>query len=246
MAKHINGVSRILGIIEPLVQVPDDQQTVMVWAKAFSIESGQVLKVAQVVATRLGCMQRELNAVSRSLAAKGLSEHLYSKALSDIESAISPMLLSTSWHNIKQYFPEANLVALRFCSEILPDEEAEISPDDLATICARVSELRELVTGAKLSDRVRDLILHQLDLIEQALAEYPIAGVKALREAFHRGVGEIVEANDALKTERDAPTVSKLGELWKTFFEILDKALKAEQAVQLGQKIYEAIVAILP
>jgi hypothetical protein len=246
MPKNINSASRLLAIVEPLVHLPDDQQTVNVWAKAFSIEPGQVLKLARPVAVRLECMQRELDIVAQQMKGAGYSEQLYSKALSDFESAISPMLLSTNWHNIKQHFPEANLVALRFCSEIIPDEEAEIASEDLGEIEARVAELRELLATSELSARLRTLIIHHLELIEQALAEYPIAGVKALREAVHKGVGEIVEVGDTLKGGRDAREVSKLGDLWRKVVEATDMGLKAEQAARLGQRILDAIGGFIP
>ena len=180
------------------------------------------------------------------MAKAGFSEGLYANALNAFESAFSPMLLPHTWNSARQHLTAENLLALSFCSEILPDEESEITQSELDEIRGLVSELNQLLADSTLPGRLRALLAHHVELMLQALAEYPIAGAKALREAARTGLGELIEAKDIVVEHQASKEVSKLGEAWKKFNNAADLALKADKLLQLGHKAWEVLSSVWP
>ena len=169
------------------------------------------------------------------------SPSLYENAISAFEEAASPMLLPHTWSNVGQHLTPQNLLSLEFCSEILPDEEAVISSEELTEILALVSEIRDAAQSDSIPVSLRALLLHHVELIKRAVAAYPITGVKALREAAQTGFGELVESKDAVTQHRNTAEVSKLAKVWKKVGEVADDALKVDKLVQVGHKAWDAI-----
>jgi hypothetical protein len=216
-----------------------------VWAKLFEIDEQNSNKKAAVVAVRLGAMYRELERVEEQMQKANFSDSLYASSISKVEHALSTMLLPVTWNQARQYLTPEIFVALSFCGEILPDEETRIGFEELSEIRAQVDDLRTSLADSQLPPRLHALIEHHIDLILTALAEYPITGAKALREAARTALGEIVEVKEAVAENRKALEISKLGELWKKVNQTADIALKAEKLAQLGQKAWAVLESVL-
>jgi hypothetical protein len=241
MPKNVNSASRLVALLKSIPAHKDNTQTLEVWAKLFSIVEANPNKKAALVAEHLNAMYREVELVRDQMQKANYSEELYASAVSQVEHALSAMLLPGTWNQARQYLTAETFVALSFCGEILPDEEVPIAPDVLASIAALVQELEDSLAGSELPPRLRRLIEHHIVLIRQALAEYPIAGAKVLREAARTALGEIVEVRDTVESNRDTRQVGKLGAVWKKINEAADVALKGEKLVQLGQKAWELL-----
>lgn len=154
------------------------------------------------------------------------------------------MLLPHTWNNVRQYLTPQNLLALEFCSEILPDEEFLISSEELEEILDLVAALREAAQSENIPPGLQALLLHHVELIERAIAAYPITGVKALREAAQTGLGELVESKDAVAEYSNSEEVSKLAKAWKKVGEVADCALKVDKLAQVGHKAWNLIETI--
>ena len=154
------------------------------------------------------------------------------------------MMLPHTWNNIRQYITPQNLLSLAFCSEILPDEESVISPDELAEILDLVADLRGAAQSENIPPGLQALLLHHVELIERAVATYPITGVKALREAAHTGLGELLESKEAIAEHRGSEEVSKLAKAWKKVNEAADSALKVDKLIQVSHKAWNLIEKI--
>lgn len=238
MPQNLNSATRLYRLLEQAGNHGDGVQVMETWAKILGITEPKPNKRALVVAERLAAMLRELEQVQMQMRQANFSESLYANAIANIEHALSSMLLGGSWNQVKQYLQRETFVALAFCTEIIPDEETDISPEALAEISALVADLRASTLDAAISPRLRELIEHHISLIERAISEYPIAGAKALREAARTGLGELIEVRDVITEEKEAPSVGKLGAAWKRVNETADIALKAEKLSQLGQKAW--------
>lgn len=151
------------------------------------------------------------------------------------------MLLASTWNNVRQHLTPQNLLSLEFCSEILPDEEAVISSEELAEILGLVADLRDAAQSDNIPTSLRALLLHHVELIQRAVAAYPIAGVKALREAAQTGLGELVESKEAVAEHSNTEAVSKLSETWKKVSDVADGALKVDKLIQVGHKAWNLI-----
>ena len=238
MPKKINAASRLQAILQTGLTYPENAQTLEVWATLFSISESSPNRKSLAVAEQLKCMHRELVCAMDQMREGQYREDLYSGAFAQIEESFSAMYLPGTWNQVKQYLPPQTMTALDFCSELLPDEESAISEEDLGDIKKRVDELREFLDQANLPKRLKILIAHHIGLINRALAEYPILGAKALREAAREGLGELIEVRDTVQANHDAPEIDKLGQVWKKVNEAADAALKMDKLAQVGQKAW--------
>ena len=241
MTKNLNSATRLYRILKKAGTFPDNLQAVDVCAQLLQVQSDHPIRKAVAVGDLLRAMHHELEIAAARLVTASFSKSLYEAPFSRIENAISPLLLPHTWNQVKQYLTPEVLTALAFCTEILPDEESQISTEDLAVIRKKLDELREAASAPDTAPRLRVLIQHHVSLIEGALAEYLIVGAKALREAGRTALGEMIEVRDEIAPEKGSPAVTKLESTWKSVNNAADLALKGEKLVQLGQKAWDAL-----
>lgn len=241
MPKHINSASRLHSLFIQLQRHADQTQVLSGWVQTFAISESTPKRQSIEVARRLENVDRELSLVRIGMSQATYSPSLYEGALSAFDEAASPMLLPHTWNNVRQYLMPQNLLSLEFCSEILPDEESEISTEELSEILQLVSDLRESAQSENIPTSLQALLLHHVDLIERALAAYPITGIKSLREAAQSGLGELVESKDLVAEHSNTAEVNKLAKVWKKIGQVADGALKADKLIQVGHKAWDLI-----
>jgi hypothetical protein len=244
MPKHNNPASRLHGVFSQLQGYSDQTQVLSGWVQTFAISESTPKRQAIEVARRLETVNRELDLVRNGMSQATYSPPLYEGALSAFEEAASPMLLPHAWNSVRQYLTPQNLLALEFCSEILPHEELLISSEELTEILGLVTDLREAAQSENIPTSLRALLFHHVELIERAVTAYPITGVKALREAAQTGLGELVESKDAVAEYSNSAEVSKLAKAWKKVGEVADGALKVDKLIQVGHKAWSLIETI--
>jgi len=137
------------------------------------------------------------------------------------------------------------MTALAFCAHLLPNEEDEISSDELKKVREALSDLKATLSDATIPDRLRRLIENHINLIEKALQEYPLRGAIALREAGRTALGEVIEAKDEIAAAKNHPSTTKLQKTWDIVNKATDMALKVEQVAQLGQRAWDTISNML-
>jgi hypothetical protein len=246
MPHQRNSALRLHAFISALPHHADNTQVLSAWAKALAVETTDGNRQARLVTEQLSLLANEIDFVRHGMTQADFSQHLYASALSAMEAALSPMQLPGTWNSVRQYFKPEHLLALQFCSEILPDEEDEISQEDLSTIQALVAELEELANrSSDIPIRLRQLLLNQTANIRGALAGYRIAGAKALRDAVRSSYGELVEAKDVITAHKDSPEVSKLAEVWRKVNTVADTALKVDGFAQLGHRVWLFIESVI-
>ena len=136
----------------------------------------------------------------------------------------------------------ASPIAESFDFSVATSEEELIKQDDLNELYARISELEEFLKNSELPSRLQTLIERHINLIRQALAEYPIAGAKALIEARRSAVGELLELKGQFKdVPKNSAEINKLSELWDNFNTDADTALKVYGLIEIGQKVIELL-----
>ena len=193
------------------------------------------------VARFLENVNREVNLVRSGMAMCQLPLSHFESALSAFEDATSPIMLPHSWSSIQQYLTPHNLSLLGICVDMLPEEKSVISLEEIEEILRLVKELREAAQSENIPVSLKTLMLHHVELIEKAIAAYPITGVKALREVVYIGLGELFDSKDEIKKCTEAEEVSKLVKVWKRISDVTDAALKVDKLIQVGQKVGDVI-----
>ncbi|MDO9352821.1 MAG: hypothetical protein Q7T55_03960 [Solirubrobacteraceae bacterium] len=250
MPKHVNSASRLISVISTAAR-SNAQHAYQAWAEALGVPQDQNHFTALGVFERLLWVQSEIDAVRAGMKIRNYSESLYEPAISRVQKALQPLQLGVAWQgNGASQITGEVLNALGFCAEILPDEEAELSQDDLASIRALITEIEALLETSTLPQVLRILLGHHLDLIHTALARYPVNGISALRDAAWTATGEMLylKKHKLADGEEDfsaRPEVQKLESMWDTVNTTVDGAAKVASVYELGSTLYKAAQALL-
>lgn len=236
MTNHINSIFRIHRLLTNIPPSAQNTQVLEVWAKVFEVNESETNKKASAVSERLGWVLREIESAKMELQNTGHPIKLYEDVLNDLELAFSPMQLPSTWNYVQQYIGEKNMHTLAIYSQVIPDEETLINTEELNELYARISELESFLVNSELPNRLLGLIQRHINLIKQALAEYPIAGAKALVEARRAAYGELFEYPEVLY-DTSSETI-KLTEIWSDLNKIADGAIKAEGIYQLAKNAW--------
>jgi hypothetical protein len=246
MPQHRNSASRLHTLLRQLPNHTDNTQNLSAWASAFQITEPDGGRQARLVTEHLASISRELDYIRDAMRTASFSPHLYEPALSAVDTAISPLYLGNTWNHVKYQLKPEHLIALEFCGEILADEEDAVPPEDLEEIARLLAELEALLDGGdRLPGRLRELLERQTKELRVALAEYPIAGAKGLRNAVRSSYGELVEAKDLIAQHKEEPEVSKFGEIWRKINAVSNTALKIDGVAQLGQRAWLLLESII-
>jgi hypothetical protein len=245
MPKNINSASRLVSLLRSIPAHPDNTQSLEVWARLFEIAEENPNRKSIAVTDRLSVMYRELEIVRDEMKKANFSEDLYLATFTSLEHAFSAMLLPASWNSVRQYLTPDTFTTLAFCGEILPNEESQIDPTEIADIKILLEDLENSLFESNLPVRLYELVIHHIRLIKQALAEYPISGAKALREVKRTAQGEIIEIKKTVDLNTDLPEIKKLDNLWRKFNDATNVAYNIDRAIQLAHKASETIGGFL-
>ena len=245
MEEKINSIARILNIFNEVTPLNEAEQCLSVWSRFFELDSQDQIKNSIHVSNLLSQIHFELEIAREQMKKTSFPENMYDSAFNCIENAISPLLIAQQWTHVKQHLRPEVFTALNFCCHILPDEESEISEEDIQAIQQKLDELRAALDETFVSVRLQALIENQIKLIEKALAEYRIKGAKALRSASHQAMGEIIEAKDEIASDQNSPVIGKLIEVWTKVVTVADTAQKIEKVYKLGNTVWEIISPML-
>jgi hypothetical protein len=239
MYRHNNSASRIHSFLLKLSSpsLPVQNPTYLVFASAFGISEEADDRKAIAVLAHLHGFHRELSRLENQLVAANVSSSLYLSAFSRIRHVVSPLTLTGSWQGYMPHLAPEVLLAIQFCNEMLPDEESEISLEELKGIADEVNSLETLLENSQISETLRELIEHHIALIRDALLQYQISGAKVFREAARTALGEIIEKRDEIELAKEDGEVKGLDKLWKRVNTATDSALKAEKLALLFEKI---------
>ena len=246
MPKNINAASRLHAVLSQATAMSANATSLAIWENIFQIqEEPNEARKAALISERLRWLHQQLDIARSQMKHANISENLYTAAFNNIEQSISTLLLPAQWNNGVQYLKPETLLALEFCSEILPDEESVIDPQTLEEIRSMVQELEKSLAVTDLPESLITLIIHHIELINRALNQYPVTGAKALREAARTAIGELIEAKDEVKANNSSEEVSKLGKVWGKLNNAADLAIKADKVAQLGSKAWAYLENLL-
>ena len=245
MAKNTNAASRLHTLLAAASKHADTAVTLDVWTTVFEIAEKEQSRRALAVAGKLKLMHDELEELRPRMQQSGISEHMYVPYFNRIEHALSPISLGAHWSGVKPHLGQDALVALAFCSEILPHEEDEVELSELTKLLAEIEELEEALRKATIPTTLKVVIQRQLDLIRTAISGYKIVGARPLREAARAAMVEMLVHKEELKQHSHTPEVTKFGELVKRANKIGDAVIKAKGVIEAGNKIANILLEYL-
>jgi len=246
--EYANPAKRLLRFVEQVSHKPDQVSTVQVWADALGLDPQIANNDPHQVLIKLKLLREEVDLVEKLMAETPFSAQLYAPYLDRVRRTISVPNSSAGWSNYKQNLQADTLLALRYCSEILPPEP-ELAMEDLQSVLDKVSELRLEIESLTLSRGVRDFLLRQLDIIENGIHDYPIKGGSAIKNAFKEGFADFASNAYSLEKEADKAEASKVARVWgalqiagKGFVETDRIATAYVHLIEKGQNASQALI----
>lgn len=166
---------------------------------------------------------------------EGVNKELYLHPFPQIEKAIFPLNLDTTWSSQKQQLDEGVMKSLQFCSELLSSiyTEETLQDEDLVQITKLIDELFNSVLSSTLNGGIRITLLEEVERLRTALSMYKIKGAKGLKESLQSTIGMVVANQSELSgaANSNPDVIERMGKLIDKVDSFTAKALKAHKAL---------------
>lgn len=246
MPKNINSAYRIREILALVSKNQDKTAVHEVWATAFGIEEKDQNKKNFAISRCLADLHEEVELVRAEMSKIGYSQNLYNSSLNKCNSIFAVQLVMGQWQQIKQQLTPEVILALGFCSDILPNEEDLINQENLDDLKAMAQELRKCLEKSTLPKYTITIIEKHLNKIEEAISTYKIIGAKALEDALQSAYGEVIANEVVFEEAKGTEELGRLSKIWQKTKIVVDgvvdtnKRLGAVQGMaEKGQKVIE-------
>lgn len=215
MPKRINPALRLYLVLQQGAELPENAATLKAWATLFHMEEPYGVKLSIDVSERLLWLNQELEMLEAQLRNSQIDEESWAAELRHIEQALSPVYLATNWDSVKQFLSADMLNSLESWNEILPETETSIKQEELEAILGQTQELENVLDSTTMPQELQLFISQHLKLIRKAVARYRIVGVRALKEAAHSALGEMMDVEETIRANSDTPELRKLIDIWR-------------------------------
>jgi hypothetical protein len=256
----MNPASRILAIYDKALnfQPGAGAPYLRLWGSVFGISENADHTHEDEVVAGLAALRGEIGLARTRLVEKGCPLQLFDSQLNRIKAIASPTLLNQDCKGVKAEHKNDVRLALEWAAWVLPDEEAEVATEDIASLAAELIDIEESITQLDLAPQTRDFMLRQIGLIRAALRLYGINGIAPVEEALEQSIGVLKRSAAATKDlEGAAPEVKGV---WRRVAGVLtrvadladkvDKVHKGAQAMKsIGSAVhdaYDAVTKLLP
>lgn len=246
MAKNINSAFRIREILNSVKEKAITKITHDVWGEAFNISEKNIQKKVFTVSRCLADLHDEVELVRNDMLTLGYTSNLYEPSLNKCNGIFSVQSIMGKWQPLKLQITPDIIIALGFCSEIIPNEEDLIEQASLDELSGLAGDLRETLKDSVLPPYTKSIIEKHLSKIEGAISSYRAVGAKALEDVMQSAYGEIVANETVLQKEKGSEELSKLSKLWQKTKEVLDGAVSINKRIgavqgmtKKGQKLIE-------
>lgn len=242
MSEKRNSASRLADALAQALAQPENVSTADVWIGAFNRSNvNNNHEKFFFASNRMSLLFLELNNIREYLKSAGFSTSTYEPSLQKVENVISPSVLHVGWSAIKKHISPEVLTSLNFCKDLMPNEETEISEEELQSLAEDLEALQAQLDSPEIPAHLRNIIRRYIDFIWEALDEYPITGAKSFKSANKKIVGDLIETQAEIKESAEQPAVKKFGKLFKKVNDMADTAIRADGMMQIGHKVVDAL-----
>lgn len=203
------------------------------WQHVLEIEPRKGARGYIQASERILILVDELDILRDKLQLLGFSSNAYGPAFAKLDNALSPQHLLNPSGNIRQYLSEDVFAVLIFCSEVLPDEEDGIALEEFAEIVSIINDLELLLADNSFPSELKAVLRRHIRLAETALADYPLRGASAIKEAVKSATGDIFfSESEVSKLQPDQR--NSLSALWRKMNAVADKVIKVDNIIQIS------------
>lgn len=254
MNKFSNSAKRILNILISLQGKSHQTSAAQTWAGILELNESIVNSDPYELNQKLTLIRDELNFVEKRMKSSKFSEELYKPYIDQLKLLVSPNNLAAAWANYAQYINPETILSIRFCSEIL-DNEDTVDFKELNDLLIKIDEFRKSLNKTKLPDSTYQFILNQISIIEKAIKNYPITGNAAIKKAFNEGFINFADKSnefDCVNANENINEKKELFKMWEKLHSIGKAAIEGDKIATAllnlenkGQLIVEAATKFL-
>lgn len=207
-----------------------------IWSDVLGCDSTDDFEITKQVA-EVYALYKDVEKIVRQI--PDLNHNLYLSLFPQIQFAIFPLNLNTSWESQKGKLTEGVLTRLEFCANELNKTYAEetLTAENLDEIKNLVNELFDAIeVSADIPLSLRMAILEELEKIRWALSIYRIKGAKGVKEALQSLLGSILINKESL----DGLTADK-PDILKQLTELLNKLDTFTATAMKGVRFFSQI-----
>jgi len=228
--QQTNPAKRIYAIVLVALEQNTGVAALEAWARTFGIDIAAANMHPHDVIDRLRLMNDEIGNLRRLMKKTQFSPDLYEPTLQNVLRLLSVSNLAAGWHGYVGSVSEANLLALRWCSEAI-ESETGLTHDELQSLLDALNVFKEHVELEDLPDSVREFLLRQIELMTQGLHQYPIIGRRAAREAVRKAAAEFMDIDESVLNSAPSSHWAKMAMLWKNLLAGVEGSEKMIKAV---------------
>jgi len=248
-----NPAKRILNIANQAVGMPDKLSIGEVWGRVLGVDEKALNEEFHLLYQKLGMVRSELDLLQELMKETHLSSELYEPYIIRIKSIVTVKNLEAAWGNFKNKLQSDTILALKYCSDILPSEP-NIDQNELEKILSIINDIRLELESSSLSIGMYKFLISQLSIMENAIQSYPISGGTVFKKAFSDGFADLVaHADDISKaTDVELKTSTKVFGVWSSLKVAGEEFVKADRIanafiglISKGHAIAGAVLGLL-
>lgn len=245
MTIKINSAHRVHKVLANAANRNQNQPTGNVWAQVFNIDEPDETRRNFEISRCLNQLYDEINLFEKLMRETDFSEELYKPYLDRARQAIIPHGISNGWNSYCPNLSPDTILSLKFCEEILPEEEHAVDQKDIEEIEELVKDLESALTDSTLPMHLKRIIEKHILKIREALYSYNIIGAKAMTEVVQSAYGEVFQNQNLFESEKGAEPIIKLSKVWQKVKQVADRAITvnnyASNGIDLVEKGVKAI-----
>lgn len=228
MVAHNNPAGRLHGILTEALPLQANKPARQAWAKVFKIDVSATGKLLYDLAelTELLRLSRE-----RIEQIEGIDHDLHLQPIEKLEDAFATMNVNAAWNDFKAHLDDATMVGLAFCANTLSQhyKEGEIEGEALESLLDEAEALRKIVLESDLDERLRAVLVENIESFRHAILQYRIRGAEGLLRAVELSIGALVRWRDEFKQRGECEAVRGFWTFLLKIDRIAGTALKVKQ-----------------
>ena len=187
----------------------------------------------------IGLLHNEILQAKEVMSATQYSPQLYKDAFQRLEQALYFETLMSGWGAFRNYITTEALLALKWCVETMPKDEQLIDEKDLMGLVADLEDLKKKLSGKELPTEVCVFVMHQIEILERAIRDYRIIGMKAFADAQDVAIMDIVQNNEIVKSDPKNEALIKLGTIWQKVRRYINSFGKIARFLKEAKDVYD-------
>ncbi len=247
-----NSARRILNILNKLPNAASNDTAFIAWSRALDTVENISQQDIHELQRKLGLLKKELDLLQNSMSLTTFSGSLYLPYIKRISETVSIANLDSAWANYANQLGPEVMLCMRYCSEILPSDP-NVKFEELEELLSKIKSFRQEINNSSLPNFTCQFVNSQIDIIENAILDFPIKGGIAVKQAFAEGFSDLSDKADSLAEDEVIAVTSKIGGYWKDLkkagdeFVIADRVANAYLGlIDKGESLANSIISCLP